>query len=98
MANHYIAHVFKTDGWETLDSYWNSPFSYWARKGMRVEPVVPLRVKVLGSVQDESEEGFINYGGPMAMFIQTVQARARPGQHIRVEISDDPIEEIPEDR
>ena len=94
MATHYKSHTFKTDGeWETLDTYWNSPFSYWAHKGMRVEPPMPLRIRVLGRVQAESDAGWVNYGGPMAMLVQSVQARGSRGQRIRIEIHDDPIVE-----
>jgi hypothetical protein len=87
----YKAHVFRSPEWETLDSYWNSPFSYWAMKGMRVDPTVSLRVKVLGSVMSESEEGWINYGGAWAMLVQTVQARGTVGQKIRIVIEDEAI-------
>jgi hypothetical protein len=93
MATHYKTHTFQTDGWETLDTYWNSPFSYWACKGMRVEPPVPLRIRVLGSVVAEHDTGWINYGGPQAMLIQTVQARGEKGRQIRVRIDDEPVTE-----
>ena len=92
MATHYKAHVFKHDDeWETLDTYWSSPLSYWAVKSMRVEPPVPLRVTVLGSVIDSSDEGWINYGGLSAVLVQSVQARGRAGQRVRAEITDEPI-------
>lgn len=93
MATHYKAHTFSSDEWETLDTYWNSPFSYWAPKGMRVEPPVPLRVRVFGTITDETETGWINYGGPWAMFVQTVQARGRKGLQIRAQIDDEPVTE-----
>lgn len=94
MATHFKSHTFKHDDtWETIDSYWSSPLSYWAQKSLRIEPPVPLRVVVLGRVLDESEAGWINYGGVWAMFIQSVQARGQAGQRIRAEISDEPIRE-----
>jgi hypothetical protein len=94
MATHYKSHTFKHDeAWETLDTYWSSPLSYWAQKSMRIEPPVPLRVVVLGRVLDESEEGWINYGGLSAFFVQSVQARGEAGQRIRAVISDEPVSE-----
>ena len=94
MATQFKAHVFKQDDeWETIDSYWSSPLSFWAQKSMRIEPPVPLRVVVFGSPIVESEDGWINYGGLSAMFVQTVQARGRAGQRVRAEISDEPIVE-----
>jgi hypothetical protein len=91
MATQYKAHVFRTGDWETLDSYWSSPLSYWAQKGLRIEPVVPLRIVVLGRVHAESDEGWVNYGGAWAMLVQKVQARGTPGQRVRLEISDEPV-------
>lgn len=92
MAIHYKAHTFKQDDqWETIDSYWSSPLSFWAQKSIRVEPPVPLRVLVWGRVVSESDEGWINYGGVSAMFVQTVQARGQAGQRVRAEISDEAI-------
>ena len=94
MATQYKAHVFKHDDeWETIDTYWSSPLSFWAEKSMRVEPPVPLRVTVLGSVRQTSDEGWINYGGLSAVFVQAVQAKGRAGQRVRAEISDEPIVE-----
>lgn len=94
MATQFKAHVFKHDDqWETIDTYWSSPLSFWAQKSMRIEPPVPLRVKVLGSVVDESDEGWINYGGLWAVFVQAVQAKGRAGQRVRAEISDEPVVE-----
>jgi len=92
MATQYKAHTFKDDEtWETIDTYWGSPLSFWAVKSMRVEPPVPLRVVVWGRVIRESHEGWINYGGSSAMFVQSVQARGQAGQRVRAEISDEPI-------
>jgi hypothetical protein len=94
MATHYKSHTFKRDErWETLDTYWSSPLSYWSQKSLRIEPPVPLRVCVLGRVVEESDAGFINYGGPLAMLVQTVQAKGRVGQMVRAEISDELISE-----
>jgi hypothetical protein len=94
MATQYKAHVFKHDDeWETIDTYWSSPLSYWSQKSMRIEPAVPLRVTVLGSVVSHSDDGWINYGGLSAVFVQSVQARGRAGQRVRAEISDEPIVE-----
>ena len=97
MVTHYKAHTFRSDDWETLDAYWNSPFSYWAMKGMRVDPAIPLRLRVFGVVADETDEGWINYGGAWAMLIQTVQGRGQKGQKVRIEIADEAIGEEPED-
>lgn len=92
MATQYKAYVFKHDDeWETIDTYWSSPLSFWAQKSVRVEPPVPLRVTVLGSVVGTSDEGWINYGGLSAVFVQAVQAKGRAGQRLRAEISDEPI-------
>lgn len=94
MPTHYKAHTFRnTDSWETLDTYWSSPLSYWAMKTMRVEPAVPLRVVVFRRVLDESDEGWINYGGISAVFVQSVQARGKAGQKIRAIISDGTVDE-----
>jgi len=94
MPTHYIAHTFKeSDKWETVDTYWNSPLSYWAMKSMRVEPAVPLRVVSLGREVSTSEEGWLNYGGLSAVFVQSVQARGRAGQKIRAIINDGTIDE-----
>lgn len=98
MAIHYKAHTFRHEGeWETIDTYWSSPLSYWAQKSLRIEPPVPLRVKILGRVVTESEEGWINYGGASAMFVQVVQAKGRAGQRVRAEINDEPITEEDDD-
>jgi len=96
MATHYKTYTFKQDEvWETIDSYWSSPLSFWAGKSLRVEPSVPLRVVVWGSAVAESDRGFINYGGMSAVLVQRVQARGRAGEKIRAEISDEVIEEPP---
>ena len=93
MPTQYKAHTFRNDEtWETIDSYWSSPLSFWAQKSLRIEPPLPLRVVILGRVVDQSDEGWINYGGLMAMFVQSVQARGRAGQRVRAEISDEPIQ------
>lgn len=97
MPTHYKAHTFTdSDTWETIDTYWSSPLSYWAMKSMRVEPAVPLRVLVVGRVVDSSEEGWINYGGLSAVFVQSVQARGQAGQKIRAIINDGRIDEVGE--
>lgn len=94
MATHYKAHTFRADdSWETIDTYWSSPLSYWSQKSMRIEPPVPLRVTVFGRVLEESSAGWINYGGLWAMFVQVVQARGRAGQRVRAEISDETVSE-----
>lgn len=85
-------HTFRHDDhWETLDTYWSSPLSFWSQKSVRIEPPVPLRVVVLGAVIAESEQGWINYGGVSAVFIQAVQARGRVGQRVRAEIHDEAV-------
>ncbi len=92
MATQNSAREFTKDGWEPLDSYWSSPLSYWVYKSLRVEPPIPLRVRVLGRVVSESDEGWINYGGPLGMFVATVEGRGQAGQRVRVTISDDPVQ------
>lgn len=97
MSIHYKSHTFRrNEVWETIDSFWTSPLSFWSQKSMRIEPPVPLRVVVLGRVVGESEAGWINYGGVSAMFVQSVQARGSLGQRVRAEISDEPIREVEE--
>ena len=92
MATHYKSHTFRRDDtWETIDTYWSSPLSFWSEKSMRIEPPVALRVVVLGRCINTSNEGWINYGGLSAMFVQSVQARGRAGQRVRAEISDEPV-------
>ncbi|MEZ4385299.1 MAG: hypothetical protein R3A79_28490 [Nannocystaceae bacterium] len=94
MEMHITTHTFKRDGeWETVDTIWNSPFFYWKRSGLRVTPAVPLRIKVLGSVVAESDEGWINVGGTSAMFLQSIQAIGAKGQTIRVEVGEEISEE-----
>lgn len=94
MTSQAKTHVFRSDAqWETLDTYWSSPLSFWSQKSLRIEPPVPLRVTVLGVMVAHSEEGWINYGGVGAMFIQAVQARGRQGQRVRVEIHDEAVGE-----
>lgn len=95
MATQYKAHTFvQDDTWEVVDTYWSSPLSYWSRKSMRIEPPVPLRVRVMGRIVQESHVGWINYGGLWAMFVHIVEARGRAGQRVRAEISDEPIHEV----
>ena len=85
-------HTFREDDrWETLDTYWSSPLSFWSQKSVRIEPPVPLRVVVLGAVISQTEQGWINYGGVSAVFIQSVQARGRAGQRIHTKIHNKPI-------
>lgn len=94
MSIQYKAHVFKHDDeWETIDTYWSSPLSFWSQKSLRIEPPVPLRVTVAGWVLEQSDQGWINYGGLSAILMQSVQARGRAGQRIRAEINDEPIVE-----
>lgn len=94
MTSQLKIHVFrKDDQWETLDTYWSSPLSFWSQKSMRIEPPVPLRVVVLGRVIEESDAGWINYGGLSAMFVQVVQARGAAGQRVRAEITDEAVVE-----
>ena len=94
MTSQAKTHVFRHDDrWETLDTYWSSPLSFWSQKSLRIEPPLPLRVTVLGAVIAQSSQGWINYGGVSAMFIQTVQARGRMGQRVRVEIHDEAVTE-----
>lgn len=97
MATQYKAHTFvRDDAWETIDTYWSSPLSYWSRKSLRIEPPVSLRVRAMGKVVVESDAGWINYGGPSAVFVHVVEARGRAGQRVRAEISDEPIHEAEE--
>lgn len=94
MTSQLKIHVFrKDDQWETLDTYWSSPLSFWSEKSLRIEPPVSLRVTVLGTVIAQSEQGWINYGGLSAMFVQVVQARGRAGQRVRAEIHDEAVTE-----
>ena len=90
MEMHIVTHTFKTDGeWETIDTLWYSPFFYWRKDGLRVTPVVPLRIVVWGSVIAESDEGWINTGGFSGVFLQRVQARGARGETIRVEVGEE---------
>ena len=92
MSTHYTSHTFRRDEtWETIDTYWCSPLSFWSLKSLRIEPPVPLRVVVLGRTVEQSQQGWINYGGLSAMFRQAVQARGRAGQRVRTEINNEPI-------
>lgn len=88
VSSEYRSYTFKRGGWETVDTYWSSPFSYWVGRGIRVEPKVPLRVTLLGREVACSEEGWIDFGGWSAMFVHRVQARADAGTKIRIEITD----------
>lgn len=92
MSVQYKTHTFKADDrWETIDTYWSSPLSYWIQKSMRVEPPLPLRITVLGRVIDEASDGWINYGGLSAVLVQSIQARGQAGQRIRAVISDEAV-------
>jgi len=93
MTSQTKTHTFRRDQWHTLDTCWTSPLSFWTQKSLRIEPPLPLRVTVLGAVIARSSQGFINYGGISAMFIQSVQALGRAGQRVRVEIHDEPVTE-----
>jgi len=90
MELHITTHTFKADNeWETIDTRWYSPFFYWRKDGLRVTPVVPLRIIVWGSVIAESDEGWINTGGFSGVFLQRVQARGTRGETIRVEVGEE---------
>ena len=94
MATHYKSHTFRDDDvWETIDTYWSSPLSYWSQKSLRIEPPVPLRVQTLGRTVRQSDAGWINYGGLSAVLVQSVQAKGSAGQRVRAEINDEPISE-----
>lgn len=94
MTSETKTHAFRQDQqWETLDTCWSSPLSFGEQKSLRIEPPLPLRVTVLGAVVARSTQGWINYGGWSAMFVQAVQARGRAGQRVRVEIHDEPVTE-----
>jgi hypothetical protein len=80
--------------WETVDTHWRGPLSYALRCGVRVTPPVPLRVKVLGVVIEESDEGWINVGGASSLLIQFVQARGCRGESVRIEVGDAVTEEL----
>ena len=87
-------HTFQAeDAWETVETHWNSPFFFWTRLGVRATPPVPLRVKVLGSVVEECDEGWINIGGASSILLQVVQARGQRGETVRLEFG----EEVTED-
>lgn len=98
MPTQFKIHTFRDgDRWETLDTCWTSPLSFWSRKSLRIEPPLPLRVVVFGVVVAESEQGWINYGGGTAMFIQSIQSRGQAGQRVRAEIFDEPVVETDDD-
>jgi hypothetical protein len=85
-------HTFAKDGeWEAVDSYWGSPFYFWERSGVRITPPVPVRVRALGRVVSESNDGRAEIGGFSSMFIHIVEARGRKGDTIKVEIGE-PLE------
>lgn len=96
MEQHITTHTFKRDDtWETIDTLWYSPFFYWQKNGVRVTPTVPLRIlTAFGTLIDESNEGWINNGGPSAILMQRLQARGPKGTMIRVETGE---EIVPED-
>jgi hypothetical protein len=82
-------HTFKHDDeWESVDSYWGSPFYFWERSGVRLEPPGPVRVRVVGKVIRESSDGRTELGGASSMLIQIVEARGRKGETIRVSIGE----------
>jgi hypothetical protein len=82
-------HTFKHDNqWESVDSYWGSPFYFWERSGVRIDPPGPVRVRVLGRTMSESSNGRAELGGFSSMFIQIVEARGRKGDTIRVSIGE----------
>ncbi len=81
--------IAKSDEWETVDTYWGSPFYYWKRHGVRVSPPVPLRVTVLGRVVEESYEGWTNIGGASSMLVQSIQVRGTKGETVRIEIGEE---------
>ncbi|MFV8753783.1 hypothetical protein ACNOYE_24835 [Nannocystaceae bacterium ST9] len=90
-------HTFAKDGeWEQVDSYWGSPFYFWERSGVRISPPVPVRVRALGRVVYESNEGRAVIGGFSSMFIHIVEARGRKGDTVRVEIGE-PLEREADD-
>lgn len=97
-------HTFKHDDrWESVDSYWGSPFYFWERSGVRIDPPVPVRVRVLGKTVDESSDGRTELGGFSSMFIQIVEARGRKGDTIRVSIgepltADDAVDDVANDQ
>jgi hypothetical protein len=99
MEQHITTHTFKRDDtWETIDTLWYSPFFYWQKNGVRVTPKVPLRIlTAFGQLIDESDEGWINNGGPSAILLQRLQARGPKGTMIRVETGEEIVPEDEED-
>ncbi len=99
MEQHITTHTFKHDDtWETVDTLWYSPFFYWQKNGLRVTPTVPLRIiTAFGQLIDESNEGWINTGGPSAILLQRIQARGVRGQTIRVETGEEIVEAAGDD-
>lgn len=87
----------KSDEWETVDTYWSSPFYYWKRHGVRVSPPVPVRVKAFGRVVAESYEGWTNIGGASSMLVQSIQIRGEVGQTVRIEVGEEIIVDEDED-
>jgi hypothetical protein len=82
-------HTFKHDDqWESVDSYWGSPFYFWERSGVRIAPPGPVRVRVVGKVIHESSNGRTEIGGLSSMLIHIVEARGRKGDTIRVSIGE----------
>ncbi|HEY0135557.1 MAG TPA: hypothetical protein VGB85_15840 [Nannocystis sp.] len=94
MEQNITTHTFKRDDtWETIDTLWYSPFFYWQKNGLQVTPKVPLRIiTFFGTLIDESNEGWINTGGPSAILLQKIQARGVRGQTIRVETGEEIVE------
>ncbi|KIG19586.1 hypothetical protein DB30_00095 [Enhygromyxa salina] len=89
MLQQITLHTFaKNDTWEQVDSYWGSPFYFWERSGVRIDPPAPVRVRVFAKVVEESANGRAEIGGFSSMFVQIVEARGRKGETIRVSIGE----------
>jgi hypothetical protein len=90
-------HTFeRDDAWEQVDSYWGSPFYFWERSSVRIDPPGPVRVRVLGKIVEASADGRAELGGFSSMFIQIVEARGRKGETIRVEIGEPVLADVAE--
>ena len=94
MEQNITTHTFKRDDtWETIDTLWYSPFFYWQKNGLRVTPQVPAaHHHGFGTLIDESNDGWINTGGPSAILLQKIQARGARGQTIRVETGEEIVD------
>ncbi|PRQ03137.1 hypothetical protein [Enhygromyxa salina] len=89
MLQQITLHTFANNHeWEQVDSYWGSPFYFWERSGVRIDPPVQVRVRVLGKIVEESTNGRAQIGGFSSMFVQIVEARGRKGETIRVSIGE----------